>query len=191
MIETRNETRAIEHAHGGSIIFNVDHLRIHLHGAHLFPDVLGLSHSLSVPALELLGPSLGLLHPPLEASNLLLHAGPAEVPILRLQGHLVELGLDGLVLLGLAIESLLDGVELLVQVAELGVQGQSLQEPVSLRLLEGAVLSFQGLQSFLKLGQRVRVCLSHNARIKLGEVPGEGLSYLGVGVNLGGLSRGG
>jgi hypothetical protein len=104
---------------------------------------------------------------------------------------MAKLGLDGLVLLGLAIESLLDGVELLVQVAELGVQGQSLQEPVSLRLLQGAVLIFQSLQSFLKLGQRVWVCLSRNARILLRKVPGEGLSYLGVSVNLGGLSRGG
>ena len=152
MIETGNETRAIEHAHRGSIIFNVDDLRIHLHGAHLFPHILGLSHSLSVPALELLGPRLGLLHPLLQVSYLLLEADPAEVPILRLQGDLAKLGLDGLVLLGLAIESLLDGVELLVQVAELGVQGQSLEEPVCLRLLKGAVLSFKGLQSFLKLG---------------------------------------
>ena len=157
----------------------------------MFPHVLGLSHSLSVPALELLGPCLGLFNPPLEVSYLLLKADPPEVPILRLQGDLAKLGLDGLVLLGLAIESLLDGVELLVQVAELGVHGQSLKEPVSLRLLQGAVLIFQSLQSFLKLGKRVWVSLGRHARILLRKVPGEGLSYLGVSVNLGSLSRGG
>jgi hypothetical protein len=33
---------------------------------------------------------------------------PAKVPILRLQGYLVKLSLDSLVLLGLAIQTLLD-----------------------------------------------------------------------------------
>jgi hypothetical protein len=78
-----------------------------------------------------------------------------------------------------------------VQVAELGVHGESLQEPVTLQLLEGAVLIFQSLQSFLKLGERVWVSLSRHTRILLWKVPGEGLSYLGVSVNLGSLSRGG
>ena len=167
MIETRNETRAIEHAHRGSIIFNVDHLRIHLHGAHLFPHVLRLSHSLSVPALKLLGPCLGLFNSLLEVSYLLLKTDPPKVPILRLQGYLAKLSLDSLVLLRLAIQTLLYGVELLVQVAELGVHGESLQEPVTLQLLERAVLIFQSLQSFLNLGERVWVSLSRHARILL------------------------
>jgi hypothetical protein len=78
-----------------------------------------------------------------------------------------------------------------VQVTELGVHGQSLQEPVTLRLLDGAVLVFQTLQGFLKLGKRVWVSLSCHGRILLWEVPGKGLSYLGVSVHLRSLCRGG
>ena len=63
-----------------------------------------------------------------------------------------------------------------MQVAELGVQGQSLEEPVSLRLLQGAVLCCQRKQGFLELRERVWVCLSRRAWILLGKVPGEGLS---------------
>jgi hypothetical protein len=92
--------------------------------------------------------------------------------------------------LGLTIQCLLEGVELLVQVAEFGVQCQSLEEPVSLRLLEGAVLIFYRLQGFLELGERVWVCLGGQTRTLLWEVPGEGLSHLGVSVHLGSLCCG-
>ena len=92
--------------------------------------------------------------------------------------------------MGLAVQGLLEGVELLVQVAELGVQGQSLEEPVSLRLLQGAVLCCQRKQGFLELRERVWVCLGRCAGILLWEVPGQRLCHLGVSVNLGCLSCG-
>ena len=107
LIESGNESRPIEHAQRGCVIVNVDDLGVHLHGAHLFPDVLGVSYGLSVAALELLGPRLGLFDPPLEVGGLLLEADPPEVPILGLHSDLAELGFQGLVLLGLAVQGLL------------------------------------------------------------------------------------
>lgn len=156
----------------------------------MFPDVLCLSHGLSVAALKLLCPSLGLFDPLFKIRHLFLESDPAKVPVLRLQTDLPELCLEGLVLLGLAIQCLLEGIELLSQVAEFGVQCQSLEEPVTLRLLEGAVLIFERLQGFLELRERVWVCLGGQARTLLWEVPGEGLSHLGVGVHLGSLCCG-
>ena len=88
LIESGNESRAIEHAQRGSVIVNVDYLGVHLHGAHLFPDVFCLSHGLSVAALELLGPRLGLFDPLLKIRRLLLESDPAKVPVLRLQSDL-------------------------------------------------------------------------------------------------------